>query len=80
MRELDTERLDFVDNAVFALVESLAPSGVTPPEWDMQIIGEVADVIEAYYVEKGLCTERQFRDYYDDEEMEADQADGDRGS
>ena len=52
-------RLDFVHNAIFNLMQDLVPYG-NELDWDMEIIGEVADVIQDYLVKKGICTEMEF--------------------
>lgn len=59
-------RLDFVHNAIFNLMQDLVPDG-NELDWDMEIIGEVADVIQDYLVKKGICTEMQFAPYVERE-------------
>ena len=53
------ERQDFVDNAIFDLINELIPSE-KKMEWDIEVIGEVRDAIQNQLVTKGFCTELQF--------------------
>ena len=53
------ERQDFVDNAIFKLVNELVPSGKTM-DWDIETIGAVRDAIQSQLVERGLCTVEEF--------------------
>ncbi len=52
-------RQDFVDNAIFDLINELIPSD-KEMEWDIEVIGEVRDAIQAQLVERGFCTEQEF--------------------
>ena len=56
------ERQDFVDNAIFNLINELIPSG-KEMEWDIDSIGEIRDSIQSQLVEKGFCTEKEFYPY-----------------
>lgn len=55
-------RQDFVDNAIHDLINELIPS-VKEMEWDIEVIGEVRDVIQAMLVGRGICTEQEFYPY-----------------
>ncbi|MBQ9295087.1 MAG: hypothetical protein IJ219_09230 [Bacteroidaceae bacterium] len=53
------ERQDFVDNAIFDLINRLIPSD-KEMGWDIEAIGEVRDSMQAQLVERGFCTEQAF--------------------
>ena len=57
------ERQDFVDNAIFTLINKLIPSG-KEMDWNIEVIGEVRDVIQSKLVENRLCTEQEFYPYF----------------
>ena len=56
------ERQDFVDNAIFELINELIPSD-KEMEWDIEVIGEIRDVIQSQLVKRGFCTEQEFYPY-----------------
>ena len=58
-------RQDFVDNAIHDLINELIPSD-KEMEWDIEVIGEVRDAIQAQLVERGLCTEQEFYPYIEE--------------
>ena len=58
-------RQDFVDNAIFDLINELIPSD-KEMEWDIEVIGEVRDVIQAMLVGRGICTEQVFYPYIEE--------------
>ena len=58
-------RQDFVDNAIFDLINELIPSD-KEMEWDIEVIGEVRDVIQAMLVGRGICTEQEFYPYIEE--------------
>jgi len=68
LTETQLRRLDFVHNQIFGLMQDLVPGGRKTCElsWDMEIIGEVADVIEHYFVEQEVCTEMEFAPYLEE--------------
>jgi hypothetical protein len=35
-------------------------------EWDIEVIGEVRDVIQAMLVGRGICTEQEFYPYIEE--------------
>lgn len=60
--EQEADRQDRVDNAIAQLIEEITPIGYF--RWDMEIIGEVRDVIMEYVVnQKKWMTEQQFYPY-----------------
>ena len=56
------ERQDIVDSQIFELLQELVPSGLVL-EWDIELIGEVRDVIQDEFVKRGWCTEQEFYPY-----------------
>lgn len=69
MKELtdkQIDRQDFVDNAIFQLVQRVNPTGKNI-EWDIEMIGEVRDVIWQWIVERmKIIDEQTFYPYIDD--------------
>jgi len=59
------ERQDFVDNAIYNLINELIPSD-KKMEWDIDAIGEIRDAIQSQLVERGMCTEQAFYPYIGD--------------
>lgn len=59
------KRQDFVDNAIFDLINELIPSE-KELEWDIEAIGEIRDAIQSQLVEKGFCTEQEFYPYIEE--------------
>jgi len=66
LTDVQITRLDFVHNAIFNLMQDLVPDG-KELDWDMEIIGEVADVIQDYLVKKGICNEMEFAPFVERE-------------
>ena len=57
------ERQDFVDNAVFRLIQDINPAQ-KELSWDIEMIGEIRDNIRQWLVEKlGICDEMSFYPY-----------------
>ena len=56
------ERQDFVDNAIFRLINELIPSD-KEMEWNIEVIGEIRDTIQSKLVTRGFCTEQEFYPY-----------------
>jgi hypothetical protein len=56
------ERQDYVDNAIHNLIQSLNPEG-TGVDWNLEVIGQVRDVIANYFQAQGICTEQEFYPY-----------------
>ncbi len=59
------ERQDFVDNEVFDLIKKLIPADKAKKlQWDIEMIGEVRDMIRIYAVNhKKLMSEQEFYPY-----------------
>lgn len=66
MDELTNEQLqrqDFVDNAIFDLIQSLIPRE-EELEWDVEIVANVRDCIGSWVVErKNVCHQMWFYPY-----------------
>ncbi|MBI5195823.1 MAG: hypothetical protein HZA10_05840 [Nitrospirae bacterium] len=52
------ERQDFVDNAIFNLIKILNPTN-TSIDWNIEMIGEVRDVLRNWYVYNLNITKEQ---------------------
>ena len=69
MKELtdkQIDRQDFVDNAVYQLIQKVNPTDIFI-EWDIEVIGEIRDVIKERIVERMKITDEQkFYPYLDD--------------
>jgi hypothetical protein len=60
------ERQDFVDNAIYQLIQSVNPTdkGI---EWDIEMIGDIRDVIAEWMIERLKITDEQnFYPYLED--------------
>lgn len=53
------ERQDFVDNKIFELIQSLHPAGKRL-EWDIEMIGDVRDMIERQVARAHNVSKAQF--------------------
>lgn len=70
--EQETDRQDRVDSAIANMIEELTPCGYW--DWDMEVIGEVRDVLVEYIVnKKGWMTEQQFYPYREVHTVDAEQ-------
>ena len=57
------ERQDFVDNAVFSLIQEVNPTN-KPIDWNIEMIGEIRDNIRYWLVERlKVCEEMAFYPY-----------------
>ena len=69
MKELtdkQIERQDFVDNAIFSLIQELN-SIDKEIRWDIEMIGEVRDIVREWMVERLKITDEQnFYPYLED--------------
>jgi len=69
MKELtdkQIDRQDFVDNAIFQLVQAVNPNDRSIG-WNIEMIGEIRDVIREWIVERMKMTDEQnFYPYLDD--------------
>jgi len=52
------KRQDFVDNAIFDLIKTVNPTE-KDINWDIEMIGDVRDVIEDWLVERLKITDEQ---------------------
>lgn len=62
------KRQDYVDNAIYALINDLIPSDLEM-EWNIETIGEVRDAIQSQLVQKGFCTEQEFYPYIEERNL-----------
>ena len=53
------KRQDYVDNAIFNLINDVIPSD-DELDWNIEIIGNVRDVIHDELVKRGICTAQEF--------------------
>ncbi|GHT53720.1 hypothetical protein AGMMS49982_17250 [Bacteroidia bacterium] len=53
------ERQDFVDNAIFELLQSLNPME-EQFDWDIEMIGDIRDTIQSWIIDKTHCSEQDF--------------------
>ncbi len=58
LTEEQIERQDSVDNAIYQLIRELNPTA-DEIRWDIEMIGEVRDVIEDWIVERLKITDEQ---------------------
>jgi DNA polymerase sigma len=57
---------DFIDNSIFSLIRSVNPSN-KEIEWDIEMIGEIRDVLKEWLVDKlSLTTEQEFYPYIEE--------------
>jgi len=59
LKKEKTERQDFVDNAIFNLLETLNPTDKSL-NWDIEVIGNIRDIVKTWIVEKTNCSEQDF--------------------
>ena len=63
LTEQQIDRQDYVDNAIFSLMRVINPSN-KEIEWDIEMIGEIRDVLKEWLVDKlNLTTEQEFYPY-----------------
>jgi len=53
------ERQELVDNFIFELLLSLNPTE-KHFDWDIEMIGNIRDVIQSWIIEKTNCSEHEF--------------------
>ena len=53
------ERQDFVDNAIFRLLNEINPSKVDL-DWNIDLIGSVRDRIQREFTERSICSAQEF--------------------
>jgi len=59
------ERQDFVDNAIFDLLETLNPTQ-KQLDWDIEMISAIRDMISDYFDDIEICKEQEFYPYIED--------------
>jgi hypothetical protein len=59
LTQAQLERQDFVDNAIFALLEDLQTSNAELI-WDIEMIGEIRDTIQHWLEAKNLTQPEEF--------------------
>jgi len=60
------DRQDFVDNAIFRLIQSLHPS-TTNIGWNIEMIGDIRDRLRKWIVDRNqLCSEQSFYPYIEE--------------
>ena len=59
------ERQDFVDNTIQELINELIPSD-KKMEWNIDIIAEIRDAVQAQLVGNGYCTAQEFYPYIEE--------------
>lgn len=62
MTDKEIARQDFVDNAIFALIQEVNPTNKTIA-WDINFIGKIRDVIRDNFLEADICKEQDFYPY-----------------
>lgn len=66
LEQYQIERQDFVDNAIFDLIQYLNPSD-NMISWDIEMIGEIRDILINWYVHKrGTTSEQEFYPYLEE--------------
>lgn len=63
MNEEQLQRQDWVDSTIFQMLRDLHPHDGGDMEvegWDIELIGEIRDVVQQWFVDKGICTAREF--------------------
>jgi hypothetical protein len=65
--DAELARIDEVDNSIGELVARLVPpTGKKIFEWDMELIGEIGDLISDYFVEHGICSAQEFKPFVEE--------------
>jgi len=59
------ERQDYVDNAIYELLQSLNPTDRSI-DWDIEMIGDIRDEIQFYIMNKTKCSEQDFYPYIEE--------------
>lgn len=56
----EIDRLDFLHNRIHEMVEDVVGKELV---WDMELIGEISDVVEDYVVKNNIMTAQEFAPY-----------------
>lgn len=59
MNEKEIARQDFVDNAIFDLIQEINPTDKNI-DWDIDFIGEIREVVLNRFLDAKICTEQEF--------------------
>jgi hypothetical protein len=59
------ERQNFVDNAIFDLLQMVNPTE-KKIDWNIEIIANVRDTIQYYITQKTYCSEQEFYPYIEE--------------
>ena len=59
------ERQDFVDNSIFELLQLLNPTK-KEFDWDIEMIGNVRNLIQNWIIKKTNCLEQEFYPYVEE--------------
>jgi len=59
------ERQDFVDGAIFELLQDLNPTE-QKFDWDIEMIGDIRDIILYFIKKKTNCSEQEFYPYIEE--------------
>jgi len=59
------KRQDYVDNAIYELLQSLNPTERFI-DWDIEMIGDLRDEIQFYIMNKTNCLEQDFYPYIEE--------------
>ena len=66
LTEDQIKRQDFLDNAIYQLIQSINPSD-KKIDWDIEMISEVRDIIREWLVERmKIANEQDFYPYLED--------------
>lgn len=63
MDEEQLQRQDWVDSAIFQMLCDVHPHDGGDMEaggWDIEMIGEIRDVVQQWFIKKGICTAEEF--------------------
>lgn len=67
LTNIEISRQDYVDGVIFKLIQDLNPTKL-PIEWNIEMIGDIRDVIEDWIVSKmKICTEKDFYPFMGEE-------------
>lgn len=70
MNEEQLQRQDLVDNTIFQMLCDLHPhDGGEVGGWDIELIGGLRDLVQQWFVDKGICTEEEFYPSISDENL-----------
>jgi len=62
LTKIQIDQQDFVDNTIFDLLKTLNPTS-KELDWDIEMIGNIRDIIQGWIVGKTDCSEQEFYPY-----------------